>query len=200
MRRPLDSGDEDERAERTERRVDALLSDLGSQLRRGSGIGPVEDGPDRLPVGRDTIDRRLGGGIPLGALSEISGPSSSGRTSLCLALLASTTARGELVGWVDCADAFDPASARGLGVDLDRVLWVRARGAREALRASERLLQTEGFPLVMLDWRADWTPPKTVSWIRLSRLAASSRTALLLSSDERESATRDAMVSSACAV
>jgi hypothetical protein len=133
----------------------------------------------------------------LGALSEISG--TSGRTSLALALLANTTRRGELAGWVDTADAFDPPSAERLGVDLDRVLWVRARtelegsvedadagsSAERALRATERLLQTEGFPLVLLDWTGSLPTPKVASWIRLTRLAAATRSVLLLLSSER---------------
>lgn len=175
VRRPLRP---DERREE----IESLLRDLGSQLRRGAGAC---EAPGRLPVGRDDVDRLLGGGLPLGALSEISGASSSGRTSLCLALLAATTSRGELAGWIDCADAFDPQSAEGLGVDLDRVLWVRARSAPEALRAGERLLQTEGFPLVAIDWSESLPAPRTSAWIRLTRLAAATRTALLLSTPER---------------
>ena len=167
--------------------IESLLSDLGSQLKRGGG---VRERPSRLPIGRPEVDRLLGGGFPLGALSEISGASSSGRTSLSLALLAHTTGRGELAGWVDTADAFDPPSAERLGVDLDRVLWVRVRteperSAERALRATERLLQTEGFPLVLLDWTGSLPAPKVASWIRLTRLAAATRSVLLLLSSER---------------
>jgi hypothetical protein len=110
---------------------------------------------------------------------------SSGRTTLALSLAAATTSRGELAAWVDGADAFDPAWAERLGVDLDRVLWVRARSWQEASRATERLLRTEGFPLVLLDWTASREIPKDVSWIRLSRLATATRTTLLLLSTHR---------------
>ncbi len=159
-----------------------LLRDLGSQLTLGDR---VRERLARLPVGRPTVDHLLGGGFPLGALSEVCGSSSSGRTSLALSLLATTTANGELAGWVDGADAFDPPSAERHGVDLDRVLWVRAPGWREALRATERLIQTEGFPLVLLDWTRSLQAPPTPSWIRLSRLAAATRTALLVLSTSR---------------
>jgi hypothetical protein len=115
----------------------------------------------------------------------VSGASSSGRTSLALILLAATTARGELAGWVDGVDAFDPISAERLGVDLDRVLWVRTPSWRETLAATERLVQTEGFPLVLLDWTARPAGPSAASWLRLTRLAAASRTTLLLLSTER---------------
>ena len=63
---------------------------------------------------------------PAGALSEISGPSSSGRTTLLLRLLARATAAGSCAAVIDPSDGFDPPSAEAQGVVLDRVLWVRA--------------------------------------------------------------------------
>ncbi len=165
--------------------IEALLSDLGSQLHRG-GRDSAYEAPGRLRTGVPEVDRLLRGGIPFGALSEISGPPSSGRTSLALTLLAEVTRAGELVGVVDAVDAFDPLSAERAGVDLDRVLWARAKSWREALRCSERLLQTEGFPLVLLDWTTQ--PSESIpsaAWIRLKRMAASSQTAMLLLSTKR---------------
>ncbi len=146
--------------------------------------------------------------MPIGRLSEICGRPSSGRTSLGLGLLATTLARGVLVGWVDLADALDPASALeailalgGESEDLERLLWVRARSDEEAVRSCERLLETEGFELVVLDAGLDvpvathasgaTTRPtrstasavcsiKDVTWLRLARLAAGTRTALVV--------------------
>ena len=68
---------------------------------------------------------QLTGGLPRGALSEICGPASSGRSSLLLAALAARTAAGEACALVDVTDSFDPVSAEAAGVDLRRVLWVR---------------------------------------------------------------------------
>jgi hypothetical protein len=170
---------------RRPRDIESLLSDLGSQLNLGSQLkrSVAREERARLPVGRPPVDRLLGGGFPRGSLSEVCGSASSGRTTLALSLLAATTSKGELAGWVDGADAFDPPSAERLGVDLDRVLWVRAPSWREALGATERLVQTEGFPLVFLDGLGGSQPAS--SWIRLARLAASSHTALLLLSTSR---------------
>jgi len=149
------------------------------------------------------VDALLGGGFPAGRLSEITGPLSSGRTSLALALLAGLTRAGELVAVVDRAAAFAPPSARAAGVDLERVLWARAGEWREALRCSERLLETEGFALVLLDLSApDSSPfgsrrgdagPRTppappvarAAWLRLARLAAGTGTALVVLSGQR---------------
>jgi len=65
------------------------------------------------------------GGLPRGALTEIVGTDSSGRTSLMLSLLAQMTWRAEVCALVDSTDAFDPHSAAEAGADLERVLWVR---------------------------------------------------------------------------
>ena len=67
----------------------------------------------------------LTSGIPRGALTEIYGPASSGRTSVQLALLAEMTRRQEVCAIVDVSDSFDPHSAAAAGVDLQRVLWIR---------------------------------------------------------------------------
>lgn len=84
----------------------------------------VRPQPRTILTGITPVDE-LTGGVPRGALTEIFGPASSGRTSLLLALLAQMTAREEVCALVDASDAFDPHSAAAAGVDLQRVLWVR---------------------------------------------------------------------------
>ena len=81
-------------------------------------------GQDRQPTGIPQVDA-LTGGLPRGALTEIIGPVSSGRTSVLMSLLATMTANDEVCALVDAQDAFDPRSAREAGVDLKRLLWVR---------------------------------------------------------------------------
>ena len=84
----------------------------------------VMNTPSRA-TGVDTLDGRLDGGLPRGQLSEIIGPRTSGRMSLLLRMLASATARGELVAVVDALDMLDVASLEAAGVVLDRLLWIR---------------------------------------------------------------------------
>jgi hypothetical protein len=87
-----------------------------------------------------------------GAMTELVGPLSSGRTSLVTLCLRDVTRRGALAALVDTDHAFDAAGAAGAGVELARVLWVRAEGERRhALKAADLLVRCPGFALVVLD-------------------------------------------------
>jgi RecA/RadA recombinase len=108
----------------------------------------------RLTSGLATLDTLLGGGWPQGKVGELVGPASSGRSAVATATVAGATTRGEVVAWLDLADALDPASAAATEVDLQRVLWVRPRGVEEAIRAAELVLEVGGFTVVVLDFGA----------------------------------------------
>ena len=150
----------------------------------------------------------LTGGLPRGALTEVCGPASSGRTALLLSLLGEFTRRQELCVLVDAGDCFDPASAEAAGVDLERVLWVRCGKAassrqpaagrksndknlgnvEQALRAADLVLQAGGFGLVALDLgdvpaAAARRVPLT-SWFRFRRAVEATPAALLLLTQE----------------
>ena len=139
------------------------------------------------------------GGLPRGALSEITGPASSGRTGVMLAALAGATCRDEACALVDASDNFDPASAAAAGVDLDRLLWVRCgesaslhqdkrRAAlgrlEQVLKVTDLLLQGGGFGMVVLDLGD--IPPESVrrvpltSWFRFRRAVEPTATVLLI--------------------
>ncbi len=76
-------------------------------------------------TGIGAVDHLLGGGLPVGAISELTGPESSGRTSLALAFVTQRTAEGRACAWVDVDDTLDPESAAANGVLLGQLLWVR---------------------------------------------------------------------------
>jgi hypothetical protein len=104
------------------------------------------------------------------------------RTSLALSLLAASMRTGDLVAWVDAADAFDPASAVAAGLSLSRMLWVRAPDVPAALRCTERLLETRGLALVLLDLALPGPPPHVAPavWPRLLRAAQAGATTLVV--------------------
>ena len=77
------------------------------------------------PTGLAVLDALIGGGLPRGEISEITGEASSGGTSVILSLLAEATTRGEVAAYIDVSDCLDPLSVSAAGVDLERLLWVR---------------------------------------------------------------------------
>lgn len=151
--------------------------------------------------GFDDLDRKIGGGWPLGAISEIVGPRSSGRTCVLLSTLMAATRHGQVVALVDALDRFDPRSAADAGLDLTRVLWIRgapvtverARPAvidhaiRQAVRACDLIIRAGGFAVVALDLcdipvrRLQALP--SVTWLRLAHANESRDTVGLLGSD-----------------
>jgi len=90
--------------------------------------------------------------LPKGAISEIFGCVSSGKTLILQELLASASARGEFCAVVDSCGAFDPLSASRAGMDLRRLLWVRShRHIALAFKAADLILHAGGFGVVVLD-------------------------------------------------
>jgi hypothetical protein len=83
-------------------------------------------------TGIPALDAVLGGGLPLGAITELAGPECSGRTTLALAFVAGLTQAGRVCAWIDVSDALDPESVAASGVDLARLLWVRCGGAAQS--------------------------------------------------------------------
>jgi hypothetical protein len=110
-----------------------------------------------LVTGIPAIDAILGG-IPCGEITEIVGTRwcSTGRKSLQSQLLARAT-KDQFCALVDATDSFDPKSARAVGVDLRRLLWIRCSGQgmkamEQAFKSADLLLQgSGGFGLVTLD-------------------------------------------------
>ena len=132
-----------------------------------------------LPSGIPKLD------FPRGAVTEIHGPPSSGRTTLMLSAFAQATAREEVCALIDVGDAFDPASADAAGVALDRLLWIRCGGnAERALKVTDLIVQGGGFGMIAMDLGD--TPPETVrrippaSWFRFRHAVQNSRSVLLV--------------------
>ena len=156
--------------------------------------------PLTVSTGVSALDA-LTGGLPRGALSEIVGQASSGRTGVMLAAMAGSTRRDEACALVDASDNFDPASAVVAGGDLDRLLWVRC-GERDrsslpkdqrrsslgrleqVLKVTDLLLQGGGFGMVVLDLGN--IPTESVrrvpltSWFRFRRAVEPTATVLLI--------------------
>lgn len=144
---------------------------------------------ERVPFGVPPIDDRLGGGLPVGALAQVVGPPSSGRTGAVCSLLATATARGELVAYIDAADTLDPSSAARHGVALSALLWVRCGGRGEtAFKVADAVVRVGGWRVAVLDLgdiptRLLAKMPSSV-YRRLQRAVELAPTALVLLADE----------------
>ncbi|HSE33326.1 MAG TPA: hypothetical protein VLA93_17270 [Pyrinomonadaceae bacterium] len=104
-----------------------------------------------LSTGLSTLDQ-FTGGLPRGAVTEIFGTASSGRTSLLFSILAYATTHEEICAVVDTHDVFAPTVAAGAGINFDNLLWVRcAANLEHAFKATDLLLHAGGFGLVVLD-------------------------------------------------
>src|SRR4029077_15309394 len=140
----------------------------------------------------------LVGGLPRGAMTEICGAPSSGRTSLLLSALASRTAEGEVCALVDARDSFDPLTANAAGIVLEKLLWVRCQNIDQALRSMDLLIQAGGFGMVAVDLSD--VPPKTArqvplnAWFRFRRAIEDTPTILLLLDQEPHAKTCASLV------
>jgi hypothetical protein len=175
----------------------SALQDLLRERRLAADAPPLR-GEDRrlrpLITGIAPIDALLYGGFPRGQLSEVFGPSSSGRTGLVQALLARSTHGGALAAFVDLADRLDPASAAAAGVDLARLLWLRGpsrypgpKVLAEAVSAVGTLAASGLFEAVVLDLvgvpEVERRRLPGATWIRLQRVVEDTSTALVLLAD-----------------
>jgi len=169
--------------ERQDREVFARAAELPTDLRAhlvpASQLRPRLE-PARLSSGVALLDEMLRGGWSRGGLNELCGPRSSGRTALLYRSLAAAQAQHESVALIDLQGALDVHGAFHLGLDLERLLWVRAASAH-VLKAADLLLSAGGFGLLAVDLGSQTLRAPTAAWQRLQRAAEKHRTALLVS-------------------
>jgi hypothetical protein len=112
----------------------------------------LRERPKFVPLPLPGVKTLREDGLARGAIAEVTGGRSSGRTSFCLHILAQATRRGEVCAVVDLYDSFHAASAAASGVELQKLLWVRCQGnAEHAMHATDLLLHAGGFGVVVLD-------------------------------------------------
>src|SRR5262245_3536976 len=142
---------------------------------------------ETVPTGIAPLDA-LTGGLPRGAITEIFGPASSGRTSTMVSILAEATADEEVCALIDGNDAFDPRIAAAAGVELNRLLWVRCHKLDQVLKSTDLLLQGGGFGRVVMDLTdlplSQVRSIPLASWFRFQRTIEKTPTVLLVMSPE----------------
>jgi hypothetical protein len=156
----------------------------------------IKQAPELFASGIVEVDAVLGGGIPRGSITEVSGAASTGKTSFGLSVIGAITQSGAACAWVDVSDALSPESAAAANIVLKRLLWLRTSAERQqgvsekpwsrleqALKATDLLLQAGGFAAIMLDM-SDVLPQHTMriplgTWYRFRLAAEQARTALI---------------------
>jgi recombination protein RecA len=142
--------------------VDAAIMAIEKQFGRGSimKLGSKErQAVDIIPTGSIALDLALGvGGIPRGRMTEIFGPESSGKTTLCQHILAEAQKKGGVVAFIDVEHALDPGYARACGVNVDELLVSQPDTGEDALQITETLIRSGGVDCVVVDSVAALVP------------------------------------------
>ena len=114
---------------------------------------------DAIPTGSLSLDLALGiGGIPRGRITEIYGPESSGKTTICQHIVAEVQKMGGTAAYVDMEHALDPAYAAKCGVDIDNLLVSQPDTGEQALEITETLVRSGAVDLVVIDSVAALVP------------------------------------------
>jgi recombination protein RecA len=154
-----------ERAEKKPERkkaLDAALTQIEKQYGKGSimTLGSTEVlKVDGISTGSVSLDLALGGyGIPRGRITEIFGPESSGKTTLCSHVIANAQRAGGVCAFIDAEHAFDASYARSLGVNLDELLISQPDTGEQALEIAETLIRSNAIDVVVIDSVAALVP------------------------------------------
>jgi recombination protein RecA len=114
---------------------------------------------DCIPTGAINLDAAIGiGGIPRGRITEIYGPESSGKTTLCLHIVANAQRAGGVAAFVDAEHALDTEYARKLGVDVENLLISQPDTGEQALEIADILVRSGAVDVVVIDSVAALVP------------------------------------------
>ncbi|HLC94455.1 MAG TPA: recombinase RecA [Patescibacteria group bacterium] len=109
------------------------------------------------------LDIALGvGGVPKGRIVEVYGPEASGKTTLCLTLIAQAQRGGGIAAFIDAEHALDPAWAKILGVKIDDLLIAQPDTGEQALEIAESLIRSGGVDMVVIDSVAALVPKSEI--------------------------------------
>jgi recombination protein RecA len=144
------------------RAVDAAILQIEKQFGRGAimrlgdrGVVAVEV----IPTGSVALDLALGvGGVPRGRITEVYGPESSGKTTLCYHIMGNAQRNGGVAAFIDAEHALDPGYAKNVGVNVDDLLVSQPDTGEQALEIAETLIRSNGVDVVVVDSVAALVP------------------------------------------
>jgi recombination protein RecA len=146
---------------------DKMLGVALQQIERQYGKGavmrlgehPAGQGIAVIPTGALALDIALGiGGMPRGRVIEVYGPEGSGKTTVCLHIIAEAQKNGGIAVFIDAEHALDPTYARTLGVDIDELLVSQPDNGEQALEIADMMVRSGAVDIVVIDSVAALVP------------------------------------------
>jgi len=142
-------------ADARQKNIELAVSSITKQFGEGSIMrlgSAAKMEVKTVSTGSLAIDLALGvGGLPEGRIIEIFGPESSGKTTLCLSVIAEVQRQGGLAAFVDVEHALDPKYARVVGVKLDDLLVSQPDSGEDALNITETLIRSNAIDVIVVD-------------------------------------------------
>jgi recombination protein RecA len=143
--------------------LDVTLTQIEKQFGKGAvmklGEHPGMAGMSVIPTGSLALDIALGvGGVPRGRVVEVFGPEGSGKTTVCLHIIAEAQRQGGIAAFVDAEHALDPTYAQRLGVNIDELLVSQPDSGEQALEICDMLVRSGALDVVVIDSVAALVP------------------------------------------
>ena len=143
--------------------LQAALAQIEKQFGKGSimkmGEGLAIDDIQTVSTGSLGLDIALGiGGLPRGRVVEVYGPESSGKTTLCLHIVAEIQKAGGVAAYIDAENALDPGYAAKLGVNVPDLLISQPDTGEQGLEITDMLVRSGGVDCIVIDSVAALTP------------------------------------------
>ena len=143
--------------------LDVTLQQIEKQHGKGAvmklGEHPMNTSITTIPTGSLALDIALGiGGIPRGRIVEVFGPEGSGKTTVCLHIIAEAQRQGGIAAFIDAEHALDPTYARELGVNIDELLVSQPDSGEQALEIADMLVRSGAMAIVAIDSVAALVP------------------------------------------
>lgn len=143
--------------------IKIAMEQIEKQYGKGSIMKLGQSGQDLkidvISTGSVALDLALGiGGLPRGRIVEIYGPEASGKTTVCLHLIAEAQKKGGTAAFIDAEHALDPIRAKAIGVNLDDLIISQPDTGEQALEIVETLIRSGGLDVICIDSVAALVP------------------------------------------